>query len=241
MTIEDVRSGVASLLDDGEDPDSDHSRAGILLLSSLIVGAGNRDLQRFTRLPPDFIRRAGYYGRQGGIWTRGPGNRWHTITSEWWDGDEASSVVGFTMDCMVLTGDLARIVKWAGDGTPEFQYGLKANRALAEADAYEKLEQMRWGGHPACPLCGVDRPYFLRPHNGVERATRTGAMSQRRVWKCRSCRKQFSVLHGTPFQGARVPARVILASCRGVSGVRETERRFDVTARTAARIIARCS
>jgi DNA-directed RNA polymerase subunit RPC12/RpoP len=57
---------------------------------------------------------------------------------------------------------------------------------------------LRWGDRPFCPHCGsVRKPYFLNPENGASRKTRTGSASQRRVWKCADCRKQFSVLTGT--------------------------------------------
>ena len=48
---------------------------------------------------------------------------------------------------------------------------------------------------------------FVKPTNGVSRKTRTGADTQRRVRRCLSCRKQFSVLTGTVFHGTKVPLR----------------------------------
>jgi transposase-like protein len=83
------------------------------------------------------------------------------------------------------------------------------NRSGTEAAAYELLEQLRWGGPPqSCPHCGVaGRCYFLQPAAGLSRRTRTGAQSQRRVWKCGACRRQFSVLVGTIFQGSRISLR----------------------------------
>jgi hypothetical protein len=75
-----------------------------------------------------------------------------------------------------------------------------------EGEAYALLEQLRWGGPPPeCPHCGVTgRCYFLRPAGGRARATRTGAESERRIWKCGSCRRQFSVLAATILQGTRI-------------------------------------
>jgi len=59
-----------------------------------------------------------------------------------------------------------------------------------------------------CPHCGsVAKHYFLTPANGKSRKTRTGAASERRVWKCRDCRKQSSVLTGTVMYGSKVPVR----------------------------------
>jgi transposase-like protein len=109
-----------------------------------------------------------------------------------------------------------------------------------EADAYLLLERLRWDGQPVCPLCGSAGPhYFLKPANGVSRKTRTGHLSQRRVWKCKDCRRQFSVLTGTVFHGSKIPVRtwllVIFEMCSSKNGVsaREIERKYDLTAKTA--------
>jgi transposase-like protein len=78
--------------------------------------------------------------------------------------------------------------------------------ASSEASAYALLERLRWGGAPSsCPHCGATgRCYYLQPTEGHPRRTRTGALSGRRVWKCASCRRQFSVLVGTILQGTRI-------------------------------------
>jgi len=113
-------------------------------------------------------------------------------------------------------------------------------RLTSEAAAYELLEELRWNGHPVCPHCNsIDRATYLNPANGVSRRTRTGAASQRRVWKCRDCRRQFSVLTGTFFHGTKISIRswilVILEMCASKNGVsaREIERKYDLTAKTA--------
>src|SRR3954452_12747183 len=118
---------------------------------------------------------------------------------------------------------------------------LKLSEKLrTEADAYLFLEQLRWGDKPVCPHCGsVRKPYFLTPKNGESRKTRTGADSQRRVWKCAECRKQFSVLTGTIFHGSKIPVRiwifVIFEMCSSKNGVaaREIERKYQVTPKSA--------
>lgn len=115
-----------------------------------------------------------------------------------------------------------------------------ADKLRTEADAYKLLEEMRWGDRPICPHCGsVGEHYFLNPANGRSRKTRTGAASERRVWKCRDCRKQFSVLTGTIFHGTKIPVRtwlfVIFEMCSSKNGVaaREIERKYGLTPRSA--------
>lgn len=115
-----------------------------------------------------------------------------------------------------------------------------ADRVRTEGDAYRFLEELRWGDRPVpCPHCPAVGADYIRPRNGVSRRTRTGAMSERRVWRCRECRKQFSVLTGTVFHGTKVPLRKwvlvvfeMAASKNGVSA-REVQRKYDVCPRTA--------
>jgi transposase-like protein len=110
----------------------------------------------------------------------------------------------------------------------------------SEGDAYKLIEDVRWGGTPECPHCGsTERISFLTPANGVSRKTRTGKVSERRLWFCGACRKQFTVLVGTIFHGTKVPLQVWLfvfyEMCANKNGIaaREIERRYEVTPKTA--------
>lgn len=115
-----------------------------------------------------------------------------------------------------------------------------ADRLRTEADAYRYMEELRWGdGEPVCPHCDGTGASFIEPKNGTSRKTRTGAMSERRVWRCFTCRKQFSVITGTVFHGTKVSLRtwvlVVFEMCSSKNGVaaREIERKYGVCARTA--------
>jgi transposase-like protein len=114
-----------------------------------------------------------------------------------------------------------------------------ADRLRNEADAYKFLEDLRWNNQPVCPHCGGADPYFLTPKDGTARKTRTGSESQRRVWKCRECRKQFSVLTGTIFHGTKIPIRtwcmVVFEMSSSKNGVaaKEIERKYNLSAKTA--------
>lgn len=121
----------------------------------------------------------------------------------------------------------------------KWNIGKLSERLSTEADAYVLMEQMRWGDTPFCPHCHSERVYFLNPQNGENRKTRTGSASQRRVWACGECRKQFSVLTGTVFHGTKISLRkwlfVIFEMCASKNGVaaREIERKYGVTNKTA--------
>jgi transposase-like protein len=113
-------------------------------------------------------------------------------------------------------------------------------RIPTEAAAYFYLEGMRWPDQPVCPHCGsINDHYYLNPANGVSRKTRTGNISERRVWKCKDCRKQFSVTTGTIFHGSKVSLRtwlfVFFEMCANKNGIaaREIERRYGVAPKTA--------
>jgi transposase-like protein len=113
------------------------------------------------------------------------------------------------------------------------------DRIPDEPSAYKFLEQMRWGNDPFCPHCHSGNVVYLNPADGSTRKTRTGSRSSRRVWKCRDCRKQFSVLTGTVFHGTKIPVRtwifVVFEMCTSKNGVaaREVERKYGVTNKTA--------
>jgi len=123
----------------------------------------------------------------------------------------------------------------------EFSIPALAMQLDSEPAAYKMLEELRWGASGVvCPHCGsLGKHYFLNPANGTSRKTRTGSQSERRVWKCRDCRKQFSVLTGTIFHGTKIPVRtwifVIFEMCASKNGVaaREIERKYDLTPKTA--------
>ena len=100
-----------------------------------------------------------------------------------------------------------------------------------EPAARALLEQMRWKGHPACPHCGGADPYKLTPKAGSK--TRQG------VWKCKACRKQFTVTVGTIFEDSHIPIskwllaiHLICASKKGMSA-HQIHRMLGITYKSA--------
>jgi transposase-like protein len=62
------------------------------------------------------------------------------------------------------------------------------------------LEEMRWGKDGAvCPHCGGTDPYKLTPKATSRKPGRKG------LYKCKACRKQFTVTVGTVFEDSRIP------------------------------------
>ncbi len=89
------------------------------------------------------------------------------------------------------------------------------------------LVQMRWNGIPTCTKCGNShKNYYLKT---------------RQVYKCSSCRKQFTILQGTIFQSTKVPledwfyAIFLFIRGKGRHGIPSTQlaERLSVEQRTA--------
>ena len=78
--------------------------------------------------------------------------------------------------------------------------GLLAPQYRDEDAAREYIERMRWPDGPECPHCGlVKEAYRLTPKPGSKSGVRKG------VWKCRSCRKQFTVTVNSIFEDSHIP------------------------------------
>ncbi|MBI1406519.1 MAG: IS1595 family transposase [Caulobacter sp.] len=101
---------------------------------------------------------------------------------------------------------------------------------FADADAARAhLEKLQWANGRACPHCGtVDNSVELKG-----KSTRPG------VYKCRDCRKPFSVTVGTLFERSHIPlnkwllaVHLLCASKKGMSS-HQLMRMLDVTYKTA--------
>jgi len=110
-----------------------------------------------------------------------------------------------------------------------FRYGkpCKTAKTLLEAVRYfsdldvatEYFAKARWPEGPVCPKCGVldEKHYYLK---------------SRRVWKCRACKKQFSVKVGTVLEDSPLgldkwlPAMWMLVNCK--SGISSYELARDL-------------
>lgn len=107
--------------------------------------------------------------------------------------------------------------------------GLDAEYFNDKEKAREYLEQIRWGDNPYCPHCGnCDKIYKLK---GI--STRPG------LYKCKECRKQFTVTVGTLFERSHLPFHkwlkafyLLCASKKGMSS-HQLHRMLGVTYKTA--------
>lgn len=75
---------------------------------------------------------------------------------------------------------------------------LEAIRYFSNPDVcIDFVAQLRWADGPECPSCGGKEHSFL---------------STRRLWKCKACKRQFSVKVGTIFEDSAIPLDKWLAS-----------------------------
>src|SRR5665213_1406643 len=109
---------------------------------------------------------------------------------------------------------------------------MKAPKTLLEAVQYFSDEQvcidavamMRWPQGVRCGYCDADQPYYLK--------------TQKR-WKCRSCRKQFSVKVNSIFEDSPIrlqkwlPALWRIVNCKNGVSSYEIARDLGVTQKTA--------
>ncbi len=84
------------------------------------------------------------------------------------------------------------------NGNPETL--IEAIRHFSDLDvATEYVAKLRWPDGPVCPKCGtLDRNHYY--------------LKSRRVWKCKACKKQFSVKVGTIFEDSPIGLDKWLAS-----------------------------
>ena len=69
-----------------------------------------------------------------------------------------------------------------------------------ERAAVELIEAKVWGGDPRCPHCESRSVYQMTDR-------KTGERNSRWLWRCRECKRQFTVRINTIFQDSKIPMR----------------------------------
>jgi len=108
--------------------------------------------------------------------------------------------------------------------SPQFQDKEKARKYL---------ENMRWPNGVACPHCGSLEAYKLEAREESKKPVRNG------VYKCKACRKQFTVTVGTIFEDSHIPlnkwllAIYLLCSSKKGMSAHQLHRSLGVTYKSA--------
>ncbi len=80
-----------------------------------------------------------------------------------------------------------------------------------EAAAFEHVEGMIWADGPVCPHCGVvDKAYRLTGVRTKPSKKNPEGKVRHGLWKCRECRKQFTLRKGTIFEESHLPLHLWL-------------------------------
>jgi transposase-like protein len=102
-----------------------------------------------------------------------------------------------------------------------------------ETKARAFLEAKRWPNGPVCPFCQSRGAYTLTPKPSSSKPVRAG------VYKCKACRKQFTVRVGTIFEDSHIPLSKWLAaihlmtsSKKGISS-HQLSRELGITLKSA--------
>ena len=104
---------------------------------------------------------------------------------------------------------------------------------LNEDEAREMLERLRWPYGAVCQHCGYTVAYKLKPRNEFSTHVRKG------VYKCKECKKQFSVTVGTIFEGSHIKIKkwlmaiyLMCSSKKGISAF-QLHRMLGITIKSA--------
>ncbi|MDE2105886.1 MAG: IS1595 family transposase [Patescibacteria group bacterium] len=104
--------------------------------------------------------------------------------------------------------------------------------ALDEDKARSFLERTRWAKDRFCPHCGSVESYSLTPR-------KEGTKTRKGLYKCKACRKQFTVTVGTIFEGSHIPlhkwmmaVHLMTSSKKGISA-HQLHRMLGITYKSA--------
>jgi transposase-like protein len=110
------------------------------------------------------------------------------------------------------------------------------NAAVDEARAVAFLEKQRWGDAPRCPLCGD--PNVYRMMSGEQR-------NKDFRWRCKGCKKMYSVRTNSVLEETRLPLRVWIfaiwkaaSSKKGCSAL-QLSREMEITHKSALFVLRR--
>ncbi len=108
-----------------------------------------------------------------------------------------------------------------------------AKHFSSEDSARDLLERLRWKDGPVCPHCDTIGAYKIEAKSASKSGARKG------LWKCATCRKQFTVTVGTIFEGSRIPLNkwllaihLICSSKKGMSA-HQLHRMLGITYKSA--------
>lgn len=109
-----------------------------------------------------------------------------------------------------------------------------------EAEAFKHVESIIWPDGPVCPHCGVvDSAYRLTGVRTKPSKKNPEGKERHGLWKCRECRKQFTVRKGTIFEESHIEMHkwlqamhLMVSSKKGISS-HQLHRVLEITHKSA--------
>ena len=102
------------------------------------------------------------------------------------------------------------------------------------------MESILWADGPVCPHCGcIDCAYGLTGVHTKPSKKNPEGKERHGLWKCRECRKQFTVRKGTIFEESHLPLHLwlqvihLMVSSKKVISSYQLHRVLEVTYKTA--------
>jgi transposase-like protein len=77
------------------------------------------------------------------------------------------------------------------DSIKQYSFDAHYKRFGTNEKCHDYLASIKWNGRPECIRCGNDNKNYYLP--------------SRNLYKCSKCKKQFSVIQGTIFEGSKIP------------------------------------
>lgn len=125
-----------------------------------------------------------------------------------------------------------------GENKSEIQRAMPV-ACCEESAAVHMLETLRWGDNPACPHCGDCESIYKMT------SRKTGGREKNYRWKCRGCKRQFSVRTGTVMAETQIPLQhwcfafwMLCSSKKGISA-KQIERHTGLSYKSALFLLHR--
>jgi transposase-like protein len=116
---------------------------------------------------------------------------------------------------------------------PELNLATLVTEYGDEDKARELLESLRWPYGAICPHCNASKPYKLKARADSKSPSRAG------LYKCRTCRKQFTFKVGSIFEDSKIPlskwcmAIALICSSKKAMSSHQIHRMIGVTQKTS--------
>src|SRR5438445_247447 len=108
-----------------------------------------------------------------------------------------------------------------------------------DEQARQHLESRRWPDGAMCPKCGAAEPYRFQRTPRQKSPDKPRVNKVTSLYKCRACKRQFTVTTGTIFEDSHIPlskwigAMYLMCASKKSMSAHQLHRQLEVTYNTA--------